>query len=123
MEPERWRKIIDLADSASELAGEAQSAFLDNVCAGDDALRTEVESLLESDQKAASFIDEPAFGIAAGLIADDQPESMIGQVVGLYKILDSLGAGGMGEVYLALDTRLGRKVALKFLTAYFTNDK
>src|SRR5262249_1274342 len=72
---------------------------------------------------AESFIEEPVAGIAAELIAADLNESMIGRQVGLFNIVDSLGAGGMGEVYLADDTRLGRKVALKFLPAYFTNDK
>src|SRR5262249_14726660 len=123
MTPERWQKIIELAAAATELRIEEREAFLGKACAGDDAMRNEVESLLASDQQARSFIEHSAFRIAAELIAEDPEDSMIGQEVGLFKIVDSLGAGGMGEVYLALDTRLDRKVALKFLPAYFTNDK
>jgi serine/threonine protein kinase len=122
MTPERWEKIIDLAETATELRIDERAAFLDKACAGDDAMRCEVESLLASDQQAEIFIEAPAFQVAGELIADlDEP--MIGQEVGFFKIVDSIGAGGMGEVYLGLDTRLGREVALKFLPAYFLNDK
>ena len=98
MTPERWQKIIDLADAATELGIEERAAFLDKGCAGDDAMRSEVESLLASDQQNQSRFEVPAFGIAAEIIADDQPESMIGQEVGSFRILESLGVGGMGEV-------------------------
>jgi serine/threonine-protein kinase len=121
MTPERWQKIIDLADAASELPGEDRAAFLNKACDGDHSMRSEVESLLASDQQTQSRFE--GFGIAAELIADEQPESMIGLDVGPFKIVDSLGVGGMGEVYLGLDTHLDRKVALKFLPAFFTNDK
>src|SRR5215831_18073320 len=123
MTPERWQKIIDLADAATELGTQERTSFLDRACASDDSMRDEVESLLASDEQANSFIEDTVFGIAAELIAGDLDESMIGREVGPFRVVGSLGVGGMGEVYLAEDTRLGRKAALKFLPAHFMNDK
>ena len=122
MERERWQRIVDLAEAAAELPGQERAAFLTDACAGDAALRAEVESLLESDERSEGFIETSGFRIAAELIAGDTA-GMVGQDVGPYKIVDLLGAGGMGDVYLAEDTRLRRKVALKFLPDSFASDR
>ena len=123
MTPERWHKIRELFKSALERAPDERAAFLDQACAGDDELRKEVASLIASHEKTGSFIDAPALGAAAHLLAEKNPELTAGQRIGHYKILSLLGAGGMGEVYLAQDTRLGRKLALKMLPASFTADQ
>src|SRR5215470_2842354 len=103
MEPERWQKIVELAEAASELSCDRRAAYLAEACVEDCTLRKEVESLLESDQQSEGFIEEPVVRIAAELIGEDQSGSMVGQEVGAYKIVDLLGVGGMGEVYLAED--------------------
>ena len=85
-------------------------------------LRQEVESLISSHEKDGSFIDSPAYEAASEILTTGGRELIAGQRVGHYEILSTLGKGGMGEVYLAEDTRLGRKVALKFLLSYFSED-
>jgi len=123
MTPERWQKIESLLHDALELAPAERAAFLDQACLSDVDLRCEVESLLASSDQADEFLKSPAFEDAAQLLADPKNNSMLGQRLGFYQILSQLGAGGMGEVYLAEDRRLGRKVALKVLPAFFTRNE
>ena len=122
MTPERWQRVKELFQSALKREPSERAAFLDQACADDEELRNEVESLIGSHEKTGSFIDEPAFETAAQLLVEENLELTPGQRVAHYKILSMLGAGGMGEVYLAQDTKLGREIALKLLPAQFTTD-
>src|SRR5215813_996960 len=123
MNPDRWRQIGKLYHTALELEPAAHAAFLDKACDGDDELRLEVESLLHAHEQADGFIDGKVAGVVAEMAAREQAASFVGRSLGHYQTLSLIGAGGMGEVYLAEDTRLGRKVALKMLPAAFTQDK
>ena len=123
MNKERWLLIERTYHSALEREGDARSAFLDEACARDEELRSEVEELIGHDGQASRFIESPALEVAAKQLAQDQVSSMVGRQLGSYKILSQLGAGGMGEVYLAEDTRLSRKVAIKFILARSAADE
>ena len=81
-----------------------------------------MESLIAAHEKPGSFVDAPAYELAADLLRDDRPGPRVGQQISHYEVLGKLGAGGMGEVHLALDTRLNRKVAIKLLPAEFTSN-
>src|SRR5882724_1495244 len=123
MTPERWQQVKNLFHSALERDPNHRALFLDEACAGDLLLRREVESLITSHEQTGSFIDSPAYELGAELITEDQAETLVGQRIAHYEILTLLGSGGMGEVYLAHDTKLGREIALKLLPAQFTSDK
>src|SRR5512138_2087271 len=121
MKRERWNQVDQLLDAALEVPLEGRAAFLDEACAGDEELREELDALLASDDDASSFLEQPAFEVAAKELVDKQ-ESMLGQIIGHYKIVSQLGVGGMGEVYLVKDTKLDRKVALKILPPQLAAD-
>ncbi|MEK6288399.1 MAG: protein kinase [Acidobacteriota bacterium] len=123
MKPERWQQIERLYHAALERNPAERAAFLSEACAGEEAVLSEVESLLGYQEKAEQFIEAPALEVAAKRMADDQVNSMVGRQLGSYKILSRLGAGGMGEVYLAEDARLSRKVAIKLILAGLTADE
>ncbi|MFZ1917967.1 MAG: protein kinase [Terriglobales bacterium] len=121
---EGWRKVETLFHEALELTPQARSAFLDEKCTGDARLRQEVESLLASAGQPLDFLQKPVLEAANRMILDDRHKMMAaGTQLDHYKIISMLGAGGMGEVYLAEDTRLRRKVALKMIAPELTQDE
>jgi serine/threonine protein kinase/Tol biopolymer transport system component len=126
MKADRWRQVEELYDAAVELPVAERERFVREACAGDEDLRRELLSLLEAEQKAGDFMEAPALDLAAQVVARErsstQQPSFINRELGPYKIEKLLGAGGMGEVYLAHDAKLKRQVALKILPPQFVSD-
>lgn len=108
--------------AAKRLPPDERPAFLAEACAGNEELQREVEELLNYDATGDGFLAQPAAELFAAELADEQANELIGRQLGHYLIEAEIGRGGMGEVYRAVDQRLGRAVAIKVLPAEFTLD-
>src|SRR5438034_4462172 len=122
MTPAQLQTIEEIFRAALDQKPDQISAFLDTACEGDELLRRKVDALLASRQRADSFIETSAVGLATRIIQNGQADLLVGQTIGHYKLCERIGTGGMGEVYLATDITAGRKAALKLLPTRFTGD-
>ena len=123
MTSEHWQKVKGFFDAVVDLSPYERGQFLDDACGTDKELRGEVQKMLDSSDAAESFMETPAASEVAGLILQPRENLQSGKTFGHYKTLKLIGAGGMGEVYLAEDKKLDRKVAIKILNEHFSKNE
>jgi serine/threonine protein kinase len=121
MTPERWRRVEELYHAALTRRESDRPAFLAEA-REDGTLRHEVELLLAQQASAAALLDGSTVAVAAPMVGDMASSALTGRRLGAYQVQARIGAGGMGEVYRARDTKLGRDVAIKILPSQFTSD-
>ena len=126
MNPEQWRKIREIFEAASDRPADERAEFIAQACAGDEETRRRVEAMLAADARDNLLMDRPAWEAGGALMASladlEDTQSFIGEEIGVYRLMEELGRGGMGTVCLAYDTRLKRKAALKILRTQLIND-
>ncbi len=122
MTPGQLQTIEEIFHAALNSEPDELGTFLDTTCAGDAALRMKVEAMLASDQKEETFVETSIAAVAANLIDSREPEPLIGETIGHYRILRRIGAGSMGEVYLATDINVRRNAAVKVLPPHLTGN-
>jgi len=112
---DHWAAVKRIHQSALDRDPSERDTFLEESCGGDESLFREVQSLLKFEHDAESFLDRPALDVAPRLSSEPQEHPLVGRTLSHYQVVSLLGAGGMGEVYLARDPRLDRTIALKIL--------
>src|SRR5204862_2625630 len=122
MTPQRFQQISQIYHATLEREPEQREAFLQQSCGGDPDLRHEVESLLASEESAEAFFSSKGMKEKAKRLGGKPSQSLVGRTLDNYQVLSLLGVGGMGEVYRARDTKLGREVAIKVLPESFSKD-
>ena len=119
---ERWQEVKEILYAALEMEPAQRASYLDEKCGDDHELRREVESLMGAHSEAGGRLESPAIEIMAETVVDRHNSDVIGATLGNYQVIEMLGGGGMGEVYLARDKRLDRKVAIKLLPDSLTSN-